>query len=766
MAIEDVINAMKALDLDKLREDAMADIRSGKKTRRQAAVKRLRAIDGLKRSGASMDDLVVKRVPVLPAAFRPYTYAGGTFIPGDANELYSDLHKAVQGHKEIVSELGEEAGEDSASYLRSAVAAVYGYDDSPNPKIKARKVSGFLTKVLGCHDDETEILTRKYGWIPFKDLPEDTEVATVNPYDNNFEWQQPSAYIHAPYEGCMFHFEVGRRVDALVTPDHEMFLKKRVVGTQTDSWEVMNKGWQKLPAYRAACDSGRSWFMTAAAGWAGGTIPEVPAALSTLTTIEYAELCGWWLSEGSSSKTRLGVSQSRGANPLKHARLEELFSKIESVSRVDTKAKGNRQASTCWNFGDKVLCEDMVSKFGEKAVSKYISREVMDWDSDHLKSLIRGYLLGDGVIRQSKNNDCQKPFTAYDGRNSGKYKRSSQVVDNYSGYATASPALADCLSEVFTKLGCTAPTPKPFKDVRNDNWSLMYYGSVYGRFSVGIEPRPGLSETHNLVHYKGYVHCCTVENHLLITRRNGKILVSGNSNPKTSWVSSKLIAKPQDYVGRGVITPDPELGMDEISVPADIMWTIADPHIQRRLVAQGIPTSRAMALIKERHPTALRVLEQVMRDIPVMYSRSPAWHKYNLSSGYAKLSKGDTIQVSNLVTSSSGADFDGDTMSIHMPSMPESIKDAKEKLLPSKMAFAIRNRDEVIQVPKHEHLLGLAGAQIVPSGKVHTVRSQEEALAGIKNGSIRLQDHVEIDPNHQDPDQGLGSSALSTTWQS
>jgi DNA-directed RNA polymerase subunit beta' len=385
--IEDVIAAMKALDLDKLHEEAMADVRSGKKTRRHAAVKRLRALDGLKRSGAGVEDLVVRRVPVIPAAFRPYTYAGGTFIPGDANELYSDLYKAVQGHKEIVSELGEEAGEDSARYLRSAVAAVYGYDDSPNPKIKARKVSGFLTKVLG-------------------------------------------------------------------------------------------------------------------------------------------------------------------------------------------------------------------------------------------------------------------------------------------------------------------------------------------------------------------------------------------SNPKTSWVSSKLIAKPQDFVGRGVITPDPELGMDEISVPADIMWTIADPHIQRRLVAQGIPTSRAMSLIKERHPTAQRVLEQVMKDIPVMYSRSPAWHKYNLSSGYAKLSKGDTIQVSNLVTSSSGADFDGDTMSIHMPSMPESIKDAKEKLLPSKMAFAIRNRDEAIQVPKHEHLLGLAGAQIVPSGKVHTVRTQEEALAGIKGGSIKLQDHVEIDPNYQDPMQGFGSQVLSTVGQS
>ncbi len=281
MAVQDVIDSLNALDLDQLHAEAMADVRSGKKTRRQAAVKKLRAIEGLKRYGVTPQDLLVKRVPVIPAAFRPYSAAGDTFIPGDANELYSDLHKAVQAYKETKDELGEEGAEDTASYLRSAVNAVYGYDDSPNPKIRNRRVSGFLEKILG-------------------------------------------------------------------------------------------------------------------------------------------------------------------------------------------------------------------------------------------------------------------------------------------------------------------------------------------------------------------------------------------SNPKVSFVQSKLLAKTQDFVGRGVITPNPDLGMDEVAIPKEMAWTLADPHLQRNLVAQGIPTSRAMAMIKERHPTAQKVLEKVMRDIPVIYSRSPAWHAQNVISGYARIADGDNIEVSPLTTAGYSGDFDGD----------------------------------------------------------------------------------------------------------
>ena len=94
------------LDLAALREQALADIRSGKKTRRAKGVKILRAVSGMERAGVEPKDLFTKRVPVIPAAFRPFSVAGDTFIPGDANELYSDLFKARKIYSQAREHLG------------------------------------------------------------------------------------------------------------------------------------------------------------------------------------------------------------------------------------------------------------------------------------------------------------------------------------------------------------------------------------------------------------------------------------------------------------------------------------------------------------------------------------------------------------------------------------------------------------------------------------------------------------------------------------
>lgn len=280
-SIEDLRQRLRDLDLDKMREEALAEIRSGKKTRRQKAVKKLRAIEGLKRAGVSPEDLIISKVPVIPPGFRPYTVSGDTFLPGDANELYSDLIKSKQIYEESVSELGKEGSSEMADYLRKSVRAVYGYEDSPNPKIRGRGVSGFFKKVVG-------------------------------------------------------------------------------------------------------------------------------------------------------------------------------------------------------------------------------------------------------------------------------------------------------------------------------------------------------------------------------------------GNPKTSFVQNKLISKPQDHVGRGVISPDPSLGMDELAIPADMAWDIFRDPLERRLASQGIPRLRRLQLIKDRHPIADQNLREEMRTRPVVYSRAPAWHKQNVISGYAKMSEGDNIMISPLVTAGLAGDFDGD----------------------------------------------------------------------------------------------------------
>lgn len=84
------------------------------------------------------------------------------------------------------------------------------------------------------------------------------------------------------------------------------------------------------------------------------------------------------------------------------------------------------------------------------------------------------------------------------------------------------------------------------------------------------------------------------------------------------------------------------------------------------------------------------------------------------------------------------------TMAVHVPSLPEAVKDAKEKILPSKMLFSIRNRDKTIPTPKHESLLGLYAAQQNPVKDPVSVGSAEEALELAASGKLDIGDTVEI----------------------
>ena len=100
--------------------------------------------------------------------------------------------------------------------------------------------------------------------------------------------------------------------------------------------------------------------------------------------------------------------------------------------------------------------------------------------------------------------------------------------------------------------------------------------------------------------------------------------------------------------------------------------------------------------------------------------------------------------ISPLVTTGLNADFDGDTINIHVPGLPDAVKDAKEKLLPSKMLFSMREHDRVVPTPNQELILGLYTAQKRPAKNNYVFSSEEEALTAIENKQVKLSDNIEI----------------------
>ena len=216
-------------------------------------------------------------------------------------------------------------------------------------------------------------------------------------------------------------------------------------------------------------------------------------------------------------------------------------------------------------------------------------------------------------------------------------------------------------------------------------------------------------------------------------------------NPKFGYVQHKLLSHNQDYVGRGVVGVDPDLGLDELGIPDEMAWKLYAPYIHRRLVRNGTPQEAAVRAVRDRTDEARKMMEDEAKERPVMYSRAPAWHRFSVLGAYPQIVKGNTIMVNPLVTTGLNMDFDGDTCNVHLPSMHEAVNDVKTKLMPSKMLWSTKEHDKTMPVTKQENLLGLFSAQQRPAKRAHVFPNEAAALAAIKRGDVAMSDEIQIE---------------------
>jgi DNA-directed RNA polymerase subunit beta' len=216
------------------------------------------------------------------------------------------------------------------------------------------------------------------------------------------------------------------------------------------------------------------------------------------------------------------------------------------------------------------------------------------------------------------------------------------------------------------------------------------------------------------------------------------------TSPKTSMYQSKMLSKPVDSVGRGVIIPDADLNMDEIGIPAEMAWKLYGNYVQRRLVQSGMAPPSALRHVKDRTPQALKALESELPARPVVMTRSPAWHKFSAVGQTPHIVKGDSIQVNNFTMEGVGGDFDGDTVSIHVPSSKSAVSDVADKMMASKQLWSSKDRSKTYHNPKHEQIIGLSMGYD-KGGQKRRFATEDEAMKSIEDGQIDLNDDIEID---------------------
>lgn len=185
--------------------------------------------------------------------------------------------------------------------------------------------------------------------------------------------------------------------------------------------------------------------------------------------------------------------------------------------------------------------------------------------------------------------------------------------------------------------------------------------------------------------------------------------------PKEGFFISKLLSKQQDYVGRGTIIPEPSLGVDEMAMPEAMAWGLFEPFVIRELKNVGMSPLEAKEAIKKKTMAARRALDTVMKTRHVLLNRAPSLHKFSIMAFKPRITDGKAIKIPPLIVSGFNADFDGDTMTVHVPITEEANKEA-ERLKPSRNLFQPGSGKLMIQ-PSQEAQIGLFYLSQNPAGR-------------------------------------------------
>ena len=216
------------------------------------------------------------------------------------------------------------------------------------------------------------------------------------------------------------------------------------------------------------------------------------------------------------------------------------------------------------------------------------------------------------------------------------------------------------------------------------------------------------------------------------------------SSPKLGMFQAKVLKKRQDLTGRAVITPDPKLGIDQAGLPEEMAWELYAPFVMKKMVQRGYTPLQAEKFITEKNEQAKKILEQELKERPILVNRSPTLHKYNIMALYPKLSQDRVLTLPPLIEGGFNADHDGDAMQIHVPISEEAVEEATKNMLPSKNLY-MGQRREAFWTPQQEAIIGLYRATKPKQAKpIAIFNTKEEAIKAYESGKISINDYIEV----------------------
>ena len=200
--------------------------------------------------------------------------------------------------------------------------------------------------------------------------------------------------------------------------------------------------------------------------------------------------------------------------------------------------------------------------------------------------------------------------------------------------------------------------------------------------------------------------------------RRGRVITGANKRPlkslsdmlkgKQGRFRQNLLGKRVDYSGRSVIVVGPELRLHECGLPKKMALELFKPFIYSRLDAKGLSATvkQAKKLVEKERPEVWDILDEVIREHPVMLNRAPTLHRLGIQAFEPKLIEGKAIQLHPLVCAAFNADFDGDQMAVHVPLSLEAQLEARVLMMSTNNILSPANGKPII-VPSQDIVLGL-----------------------------------------------------------
>ncbi|MBL8544985.1 MAG: DNA-directed RNA polymerase subunit beta' [Hyphomonadaceae bacterium] len=259
--------------------------------------------------------------------------------------------------------------------------------------------------------------------------------------------------------------------------------------------------------------------------------------------------------------------------------------------------------------------------------------------------------------------------------------------------------------------------------------------------------------------------------------RRGRVITGANKRPLKSLADmlkgkqgrfrQNLLGKRVDYSGRSVIVVGPDLKLHQCGLPKKMALELFKPFIYARLDIKGLSgtVKQSRRMVEKERPEVWDVLEEVIREHPVLLNRAPTLHRLGIQAFEPKLIEGKAIQLHPLVCAAFNADFDGDQMAVHVPLSLEAQLEARVLMMSTNNILSPANGKAII-VPSQDIVLGLYYLSLMKEGEPGEGKlfgSIGEIESALEAGVVTLHTKIKARYETVDADNKPIRSTIDTT---